>query len=119
MIIKLNKPAPPAPAPLVNGEVTIVLQEWAHGQTVEQVQHEHFYEPVFIQPLFDQCEEVQAKCNEVMREEPPGNLTALKARMNVLGIAISDAIVDLIIKHSDINNNGDWDMYKSYDWGTE
>lgn len=116
-IKKKNKPVK-APKPDVTEEQILVLVDlWGQGVSETTAFHEHGFEPNDIKSVYDKCDQVQDTCDKLMSMEfPYSTENELKDAVNLV-IPNSQDNVDVVIKYSDINDDGDWDMYKEYDWG--
>ena len=118
MIRKKNKPIKVKKTDLDEAEVLLIVEEWGKGQGVEETKHKLLLPDSLIEGVYNDCDTVQDKCTELMSADPqPLNENKLVRDIELLGIANSDEMVEAIIKYSDVDNDGDWDMYKSYDWG--
>lgn len=115
-----NKPPKVVKTTLEDVEVLAIIEEWGQGHSVSEVRHEHFLPEGLIQSVFNDCGKVQDACDELMKSDgQPPNEVSLKAQIHVLLINKSDEIVDMVIKYSDKDKNGNWDMYENFEWGTE
>jgi len=117
---KKNKPEKVKKTELDLDEVSAIIIEWGKGQGNTETQFNLRLPLELVQNVYDNCAKVQDLCDKLMKtENPPATEKELKSAVAVLGFDKSDEIVEAVIKYSDINNNGDWDMYKEFDWSTE
>lgn len=116
MIKKMNKPKKEKKNKLESNETTLIINEWAKGRSVSEIHMSHHLALELVKPIHDQCDEVQNEITRLMGLELPKNENELKLLVSEQ-FEGADHIVEMIIQYSDINNNGNWDMFKNYNWG--
>ena len=131
MIKKQNKPKKEKRSALEPSEVDKVILLWGQGRSVSEIHMDEHLEPAFVKVVHDKCDAVQEYMTQIMQGtatkvideeevtiEVPNNENKMKIEV-AEQFDDADLIVETIIKYSDINNNGDWHMYKEFDWSTE
>ena len=125
MIKVMNEPKKIKKDKLEPDEALSIIDKWALGYGEAEVHHHEMPDGSFlpselISSVYDNCDVIQNEVHKQMKAEtPPNTENQLKVAVGVLESDYTDYVVDKIIKHSDINNNGNWGQFKNYDWGTE